>query len=161
MSSKKSMQKKRATKKQGGSKRKLSKTMSRKMSKKRTQKGGECGCNQKHFVGGYGVASFQGDPSKYTYAYNTHDNDPIAPSNVTNARNLSGGSKLRRKRIGGGGIFPDLLGKSSGSDFYSSTGTSNAAQHAAQMSNGQTPGAGGPFPTQTSMHYNTNYPTLV
>ena len=154
------MQKRRATKKQGGSKRKLSKTISRKMSKKRAQKGGGCGCDQKHFVGGHGAASFQGDPSKYTYAYNNHDNDPISPSNLTNARNLAGGSKLRRKRTGGG-IFPDLLGKSSGSNFVASFGNSNAAQHAAQMANGQTPGTGGPFPTQTSMHYNPNSPPLV
>lgn len=160
MSSKKSMQKRRATKKQGGSKRKLSKTISRKMSKKRAQKGGGCGCDQKHFVGGHGAASFQGDPSKYTYAYNNHDNDPISPSNLTNARNLAGGSKLRRKRIGGG-VVPDLLGKSSGSNFVASFGNSNAAQHAAQMANGQTPGSGGPFPTQTSMHYNPNSPPLV
>lgn len=160
MSSKKTMQKRRSMKKQGGSKRKLSKTVSRKLSKKRAQKGGGCGCDHKHFVGGYGAASFQGDASKYTYAYNNHDNDPISPSNLTNARNLAGGSKLRRKRTGGG-VFPDLLGKSSGPDFFSSTGTSNAAQHAAQMANGQTTGAGGPFPTQTSMPHNPNYPMLV
>jgi hypothetical protein len=133
-----------------------------KFTKKRMQKGGGCSCDQKHFVGGYGPASFQGDPSKYTYAYNNHENDPLSPSNVTNARNLLGGRSRRlRKKQRGGAPFPDLLGKSSSSNFFSSFGTSNAASNMAQIENGQRASASGPYPTPTAWPINQYRPILV
>jgi len=156
MPSRKKNQKKRSIKKRGGSMRNSSKKMSRNIKKK----GGGCGCDQKHFVGGYGAASFRGDPSQYTYALNKYENDPISPENVTNARNLAGGSKSRRRKIAGGAIS-DVLGKNNGSDFFSSFGTSNAAENASRIANGQSSSILGPFPTPTSSTYNANRPPLV
>ena len=68
------------------------------LSKKHKKMGGGCGCgNTMH--GGNLL------PSQYYYSLNDHNNDPIAPSNIIDARqqpNLTGGRKKKMRKMKGG-----------------------------------------------------------
>lgn len=76
---------------------KSKKVNSRSRKNKQNIKKGGCGCgNTMH--GGNLV------PSQYYYSLNDHNNDPISPANVVDARqqpNLTGGRKKMRKMKGG------------------------------------------------------------
>lgn len=79
---------------------------SRKMNKRRI--GGGCGCEQK---GGFGAQSLQPIPLRYFYAGNTHENDPTAPSAMTEGRNYAatGGRKRKSMRKMRGGVSADPI----------------------------------------------------
>ena len=66
-------------------------------SKRRTMKGGNCGCNN-HMTGGLSNSSF-------FYPLNTHNTDPLAPSAIIDSRLLPNpplkGGKRNRKIKGG------------------------------------------------------------
>jgi hypothetical protein len=89
------------------------KTNKRKSRKSRKTKrvGGSCGCEQK---GGFGAQSMQPIPLRYFYAGNTYENDPTAPSAMTEGRNYSatGGRRRRRtaRKMRGGVSADPILG---------------------------------------------------
>jgi len=67
------------------------------ISKKHKKIGGGCGCGNNMHGGNL-------QPSQYYYSLNNHNNDPIAPSNIIDARqqpDLKGGRKKMRKMKGG------------------------------------------------------------
>jgi hypothetical protein len=91
-------------------------THKRKSSKLRKTKGGGCGCaNKMKMWGGYGAASYQGNPAlggTSAYAQNNEINNPNTPGILQNARNVpdiltTGGGRRRSKKMRGG--FSDIL----------------------------------------------------
>jgi len=86
----------------------------RKSLKLRKTKGGGCGCSNKMKMwGGYGAASYQGNPAlggPTAYAQNDEIHNPNTPGILQNTRNLPdivGGGRRRLKKMRGG--FSDIL----------------------------------------------------
>jgi hypothetical protein len=128
------------------------KTINKRKSSK--QRGGDCGCAQKLFNGGYGPASFQGNVSDYkNYEYNMRNADPTSPDKLIASRNfnLSGGKKQKGQKGQKGGLFFDLLSKNNSSDMATQFGTSTGSMNTYRLLNNQTLGNDGAYPVKTTV----------